>query len=99
MMKFGTCCICQSPRRVRNLIMLHRRGPVPGTGWGCFTCGLPSDGAIAVICDQCFDAGGDIEKRLTEVVYGYPADRKRIPFSELAPEPFDHDLTKHPDET
>ena len=51
---FGSCCACgKSDRTVRNMIALKKRAPVPGTGWGCAQCGLPADGAMAVICDEC----------------------------------------------
>lgn len=27
-------------------MMLDKKAPQPGTGWGCFACGLPQDEAI-----------------------------------------------------
>ena len=50
---FGQCCACHGTKNVRTVVMLHRRGPVPGTGWGCVVCDLPLDGAISVVCDSC----------------------------------------------
>ncbi len=50
----GPCCACgKSGPDVRNIMMLHVRAPVPGTGWGCFACKLPLNGAVAVLCDIC----------------------------------------------
>jgi hypothetical protein len=52
------CCSCLRIRPgVRNFIMLTQRGPVPGVGWGCIPCGLPSAGAMAVLCDGCLKRG------------------------------------------
>ena len=45
----GPCCHCGRTDDVRTIVMLSRRGPMPGCGWGCVVCGLPLDGAIAVL--------------------------------------------------
>ena len=47
----GPCCCCGGTERVRDIVMLSRKAPVPGTGWGCVVCGLPNDGASYVCCD------------------------------------------------
>jgi hypothetical protein len=71
---------------------LPRRGPGPGGhGWGCHVCNLPPDGAIAVVCDACFDA----KKEIKFVCDGYPVMNQRVPIESLAPEEFDHDQEKH----
>ena len=59
----GRCCACLEEgtegNPVRNLMMLDRLAPTPGTGWGCFVCGLPLDGAVAVLCERCVEAEAD----------------------------------------
>lgn len=92
----GPCCSCQKTGpEVRNIICLDRRGPTPGKGWGCFTCHLPQDGAIAVLCDDCFF---DLTAEIIYVCIGYPGIDGRMPIAELANEPFEHDLAFHPEE-
>ena len=49
----GPCCMCAGDGV--NIIMLDRRAVIPGHGWGCFICGLPRDGAVAVLCNGCAD--------------------------------------------
>ena len=93
---FGPCCCCGRAApdvRVRNVVMLHRRAPVPGTGWGCFRCGLSMDGAVYVACDRC--AEGSVPPR--EVCAGRPTARRRVPVDELPEGTFDHDLSRHPE--
>ena len=90
--QLGPCCNCGRVDGVRNIVMLSRRGPTPGRGWGCVVCGLPLDGAIAVMCDDCVGVG---EPKF--VCSGYPVTPGRVPFNELSPERFDHDPAKHPE--
>jgi hypothetical protein len=91
-MDLGTCCTCQNPdKHVRNIMSLSFRTPY-GFGWGCFQCGLPMEGAIAVICDECLESNAEIR----EFVKGEALGKQRAPMSELT-EPFDHDLSKHPE--
>jgi len=81
----GTCCGCGcTGETVQNLIMLQKKAPVPGTGWGCVVCGVPSDGAVAVVCNDCLRR--DVIK---EVIYGYPTEKKRYSLAALT-EFFDH---------
>jgi hypothetical protein len=88
----GRCCACgREGRTVRNVLMLPVKGPEPGTGWGCCACGLPPDGAVAVLCDRCVRRG----KRPIDVVAGYTAERRRVARSALAGEPHEHDHAKH----
>ncbi len=67
-----------------------KRAPVPGTGWGCLVCGLPNDGAIAVVCDNCLEA----EAEILEVCHGHPHEGRRMALSVIN-EPFEHDPAKH----
>jgi hypothetical protein len=85
--KLGPCCGCGSDEHVVNVLMLPRRAPVAGTGWGCAVCGLPGDGAVAVLCDACISAA--VEPRF--VCHGYATGTERVPVAELAREVFDHD--------
>ncbi len=75
----GRCCACHKVgSSVRNVLHLNRRAPVAGTGWGCGLCGLPRDGALAVLCDQCMasDAG------VLDVVNGPLTGKLRMPYRE-----------------
>jgi hypothetical protein len=88
----GTCCACQNPdKQVRNIMSLGFRTPY-SFGWGCFQCGLPMEGAIAVLCDECLESDAEIR----EFVKGEALEKQRAPIAELT-EPFDHDLSKHPE--
>jgi hypothetical protein len=40
----GPCCGCRGKGGARNIVMLDRRAPIAGRGWGCAQCGLPADG-------------------------------------------------------
>lgn len=86
----GPCCACRrSDVDVRNLIMLPFRAPQPGTGWGCVVCGLPSDGAIALVCDACLEADAPIR----DCCEGYTTSGQRA--SVAGAEPFDHRNVPH----
>lgn len=86
----GTCCICgEENSKVRNFVTIERLAPIPGTGWGCIVCDLPSDGAVAVICDDCLPERGS-HLKLKQVILGYPAEKKRIDFDQLLPGRFSH---------
>lgn len=88
----GPCCACgKEGPDVRNILCLHQKGPTPGKGWGCFTCGLPPDGAVAVLCDDCL-ANAAVEIRF--VCLGWPREG-RIPIEDLPFEPFDHNMAYH----
>jgi hypothetical protein len=99
-LNFGPCCACgRTGDSVRNLMMLDFTAPQPGTGWGCFQCGLPMDGATAVICDDCLEAEADI----LFVIDGQPLEGKRLPMEEArgraGGRPFNHNLNMHPEVT
>ena len=88
----GPCCACgRDGLGLRNLVMLHLRGPIDGTGWGCFQCGLPNHGAVAAVCDECIDN----ETPIRFACKGYATAGERVPREELT-EPWDHDMSKHP---
>jgi hypothetical protein len=82
---------------VRHLVFVNRRAPIPGTGWGCIACGLPNDGAVAVLCDMCFKFER-IGPRLRFVVKGYVSERKRALLADCII-PFEHNIYFHPELT
>lgn len=89
----GNCCACGERRSIHNLIMLPRRAPVPGTGWGCHRCKLPEDGALAVLCDECIAAA----RPILYICNGWPYKNERILITELSPEPYPHNFLYHPE--
>jgi hypothetical protein len=91
----GPCCICETTEGVINIIMLDRRCVVPGHGWGCMVCGLPADGASAVLCDHCLERYQREPGALLFACRGYPASDGRIPIAELPEDIFNHDAVKH----
>lgn len=91
----GSCCICETRAGVVNVIMLDQRGTVPGRGWGCVVCDLPSDGAVAVLCDDCRDAWFADKAELRFVCRGYASSGERDPIEALPPGEFKHDEAKH----
>lgn len=94
--KLGSCCNCGQQNTVQNILFIDRKSPEPGVGcWGCIVCDLPQAGAVAVLCDECM-AGS--EGYPQHVCLGSPAENRRIPFSELSAEPFQHDMAKHANE-
>lgn len=91
---FHTCCACgEAGPSVRNILMVDRLAPTPGRGWGCLTCGLPLNGALAVVCDACLEIGAAPQFVCT----GYPTQPERTPLSELRPGLFGHVLRLHPE--
>jgi hypothetical protein len=91
----GPCCICEATEGVCSILMLPQRGVVKGHGWGCVVCGLPPDGAVAVLCNPCLAIYQAKEGALRFACRGYPASDGRVPIAELSAEPFDHDDSKH----
>lgn len=93
-LSLGPCCMCEKTENVRNVMMLNKRSPRRGSGcWGCVVCGLPMEGAIAVICDACFvehEKGAPVKF----VVVGAAQNGERVPLESLV-EDFNHDRTKH----
>jgi hypothetical protein len=93
----GPCCICGCDEGVKNIVMLSHRCLVPGHGWGCMQCDLPTDGALAVLCDGCVTRWENDPALLRFACRGYPAQDGRVPIDELPGDIFDHDMTKHPE--
>ena len=98
-LSLGPCCCCgKKGKRVRNVITLNKLSPVPSHGWGCLQCGLPLNGALAVVCDSCMHEheGEPLDTWLKWACRGDPPIDGRIPFAELEGE-FDHDMEFHPE--
>jgi hypothetical protein len=91
-LNFGRCCACECEgAQVRNIVLIELRSPEPGEGcWGCLTCGLPTAGAVAVLCDDCVVAHNEPSL----VCLGPPAANRRLPL-DLLTERFAHDPAKH----
>jgi len=92
----GPCCACGEERPLDTIIMLNLKAPTPGTGWGCFACHLPQDGAIVLLCGKCGESAADPELRIMTVCAGYPYERGRLPIEQIT-EPFKHDDRFHPE--
>lgn len=94
----GPCCCCESDERVHSILFLDGKAPIPGRGWGCLTCGLAANGAVAVVCNACL--ANPISVNLTFVLRfacrGFPATDGRIPIGELCGH-HEHDLSRHPE--
>lgn len=98
-LNLGPCCICdQEGPEVRNILMLPFRGPIPGRGWGCLQCGLPPDGASAVLCDDCLEAYNKGDLKLNFICSGYPEEDGRIPLEGYEKIAFGHDENLHEDD-
>lgn len=89
---FGPCCCCQQVVPLTAVAMLSFKAPTPGTGWGCYQCGLPMDGAIALVCDRCADSNAEIRF----VCGDLPSKPDRVSIAQLQAG-HDHDLSKHPE--
>jgi|SRR5215831_381029 len=93
----GACCVCGGTDRVVNILSLHKLSPIPGRGWGCFGCGQPMNGAIAVTCEMCGpNSPGEDFPPLKFACKGWPGSDGRVPYESLQGF-FDHDMSKHPE--
>ncbi|MEH2067866.1 MAG: hypothetical protein V7K47_06820 [Nostoc sp.] len=91
----GPCCGCGSTEvRAQNILTLDKKAPVPGTGWSCMVCGIPADGAIAVVCDECLAQLKQGHEVLKYAVYGDALDKLRCNIHELT-EAFEHKNISH----
>ena len=86
----GSCCICQAETGARTIVMLPVKCVIPGHGWGCFVCGLPMDGASAVVCDVCAAGLGAGTQALRFACSGFPGTDGRVPIETLTV-PHEHD--------
>ncbi len=94
----GPCCKCgKEGPGVRQIIALDFEAPQANTGWGCLGCGLPNNGAVAVVCDSCLDSCLKNADEIKFVLDGWPAEKKRLPIDQFKKVPFEHDVKKHPE--
>jgi len=94
----GPCCACMAVGpSVRNVLMLAQKAPIAGRGWGCLLagCSLPSDGAVAVVCDGCLESEAD----LVYACRGWPGEDGRIPIGDLVGEQVHEEAAHRADET
>ena len=94
---YGTCCICEQEIEDPVLLSLSFKIHVESeTKWGCYQCGLPNEGAVAVICDDCFDEDDvDFEDKIKYLMNG---GRGRIPVPPVEDRiPHECDLSLHPE--
>lgn len=56
--EYGTCCVCESEMETCGIIQLGYKVESE-SGWGCFQCDLPMEGAIAIVCGDCVDKYGE----------------------------------------
>jgi hypothetical protein len=99
----GTCCACgckpTQANPVRSLVFMdYKRPPGSGSGWGCFQCGLPAEGAVAVLCDRCVELARATGKdfRIVWICAG-EHQRGRLNVHTFEHVPHDHDMAKHPE--
>lgn len=90
----GPCCGCNTDQGVTNLLLLPFRGALPGRGWGCVICDLPSEGACAVLCNACAERYRQDGRYPPMICRGYPAEDGRIPF-DLSQLPHQHNTALH----
>lgn len=80
----GPCCVCEAiGPSVRNILTLPQLAPIAGRGWGCIECNLPMDGALAIVCDPCFDLCFDDHSLLRYACKGWPGRDGRVPIRDL----------------
>lgn len=92
----GPCCNCGAiGDLVRNIITMPFTAPQPGTGWGCMQCGLPGNGAIVVLCDNCLESHQRGEFKIVTVCDGLAYEGKRIAIKDYQYQIFKHDLRRH----
>lgn len=80
----GPCCHC-AKRPAVTLVMLAKKAPIAGRGWGNPTCPcrLPPDGALAVLCELCHAKFEKSEFKPRYACRGFPATDGRIPYGQL----------------
>jgi hypothetical protein len=91
--ELGPCHCCgQTGPLVRNFMLRDFEAPVPGTGWGCAICDLPSNGAISVLCDAC--SRPPVCNPIA-CFNGPPRNAERVAVVPMARVPFGHDQMMH----
>jgi hypothetical protein len=91
----GPCCVCGCAD-AHAIVFLDFFGPPGFIGWGCFQCGLPSQGAIAILCEPCVESGAE---PLFIADGHYATDRVRLSLEHYRRVPFVHNDALHPELT
>ena len=95
---YGSCCVCGNLQDVNNIFQLsYKVGSESESAWGCFGCGLPIEGAVAVVCDACIEKHGldNIDGHIKFLMDGREG---RIPVPPVEKRvPHEHDLSLHPE--
>lgn len=92
----GPCCCCgKEGPEVQVVVTLDFHAPVSGTGWGCVLCGLPCDGAVAVLCHDCAGKVDSHQAAIQTICVGYPSEGRRAAWPDREYPPFGHILSKH----
>ena len=98
----GPCCVCEGTENVHHILSLNRRLNKDmlghNLGWGCVTCGLAFDGAVAVVCDGCLDTGtGAVRGEIQFIRLGGHMAGRRVTIASIPDIPYQHDLSRHPE--
>ena len=86
-----TSCFARQDVAPSGASVLDTKAPIEGTGWGGALCALPADGALAVLCDECFQAG----RPLYWIVEGFLNQKERIAVADAPSIPFVHNPARH----
>lgn len=96
MANYGPCCICECEgESVQNFIQLDYKNPKKSTtsGWGCVVCGLPAEGALAIICDERLNNPDTV---IDDIKFLMDGETGRVPVpAETDRVPHEHDLSLH----
>lgn len=76
-----TCCACGREVYCPFVVLIRRRAPSPGTGWGCLACRASLDGGITLLCRDCVNGG----VRPWTMLDGPVPSPGRVPIRDLAP--------------
>lgn len=89
------CCACEKQdASVCNVVCMPFKGPIGFAGWGCFVCDLEPNGAVAILCNDCINAGAE-----PRFIAGgkFASDGVLVPLEGFERKPFDHNWSKHPE--
>lgn len=101
----GACCQCENRISSGTFLLLPYLTDVIGTGWGCSLCFMPANGAISILCNDCYyklnmDAKKirsliiDPAKQIKNYIVGNPHENIRKPTA-LLRVPYVHNYTQH----
>ena len=93
--EFGTCCVCEGEMEDCGIVQLGYKVKSE-SGWGCLQCGLAMEGALAIVCADCYGKYGVyIEDQIKYLIDG---KKGRIPVPPVDNRiPHKCDLSLHPE--